>query len=169
MEAQLDEELRAHLEHQVEKYVESGMSREEATRRAKIEFGGLDQVKEECRDSWGAAADYRTFAFGRLLRPAPVAAQESRHTSSSCGHHAGARHWGEYGNFSASWSSVLLAPPLYAQPNRLVVVWESNLRFGWHVAISYLNFRDWKRDAHSFQRHSCVSLSRARSSCFGGG
>src|SRR5664279_238418 len=53
MEAELDEELRAHLEHQVEKYVQSGMPPEEAARRAKIEFGGLDQVKEECRDSWG--------------------------------------------------------------------------------------------------------------------
>ena len=53
MEAELEEELRAHLEHQVEKYVQSGMSREEAERRAKIELGGLDQVKEECRDSWG--------------------------------------------------------------------------------------------------------------------
>ena len=53
MEAELDEELRAHLEHQVEKYVQSGMPREEAQRRAKIEFGGLDQIKEECRDSWG--------------------------------------------------------------------------------------------------------------------
>src|ERR1039457_6737318 len=53
MEAELDEELRAYLEHQVEKYVQSGMSREEAERRAKIEFGGLDQVKEECRDAWG--------------------------------------------------------------------------------------------------------------------
>jgi predicted permease len=53
MEAELDEELRAHLEYQVEKYVQSGMPREEAQRRAKIEFGGLDQIKEECRDAWG--------------------------------------------------------------------------------------------------------------------
>ena len=53
MEAELDEELREHLEHQVEKYIQSGMSREEAERRAKIELGGLEQVKEECRDSWG--------------------------------------------------------------------------------------------------------------------
>src|ERR1035438_5594440 len=53
MEAELDEELRAHFEHQVEKYIQSGMSREEAQRRARIEFGGLDQVKEECRDVWG--------------------------------------------------------------------------------------------------------------------
>ena len=53
VEAELDEELRAHLEQQVEKYLHSGMSREEAGRRARVEFGGLDQVKEECRESWG--------------------------------------------------------------------------------------------------------------------
>jgi putative ABC transport system permease protein len=53
MEAELDEELRAHLEHQVEKYVRSGLPVEEARRRAKLEFGGLDQVKEECRDARG--------------------------------------------------------------------------------------------------------------------
>lgn len=55
MEAEMDEELHAHLEHQVAKYVQSGMSREEARRRAKIKLGGLEQVKEECRDSWGVA------------------------------------------------------------------------------------------------------------------
>jgi predicted permease len=53
MEAELDAELRAHLEHQVEKYVQSGLAVEEARRRARLEFGGLDQVKEECRDARG--------------------------------------------------------------------------------------------------------------------
>ena len=53
MEAELDEELRAHLEHQVEKYVQSGLAVEEARRRARLEFGGLEQVKEECRDAHG--------------------------------------------------------------------------------------------------------------------
>jgi len=53
MEAELDEELRAHLERQVEKYVQSGLLEEEAKRRARLEFGGLDQVKEECRDARG--------------------------------------------------------------------------------------------------------------------
>ena len=52
MEAELDEELRTHFENLVEKYVRSGLPREEAARRARLEFGGLDQVKEECRDSW---------------------------------------------------------------------------------------------------------------------
>jgi putative ABC transport system permease protein len=53
MEAELDEELRAHLELEVEKYVQSGMPREEAERRAKVKLGGVEQVKEECRESWG--------------------------------------------------------------------------------------------------------------------
>jgi putative ABC transport system permease protein len=53
METELDDELRAHLEHEVEKYVQSGLPVEEAKRRARLEFGGLDQVKEECRDARG--------------------------------------------------------------------------------------------------------------------
>jgi predicted permease len=53
METELDEELRAHLEHQVGKYVRLGMPREEAAHRARLEFGGLDQVREECRDARG--------------------------------------------------------------------------------------------------------------------
>jgi len=52
-EAELDEELRAHFEHQVEKYVQSGLPPEEARRRVRLEFGGLEQVKEECRDARG--------------------------------------------------------------------------------------------------------------------
>lgn len=53
MEAELDEELRSHLEHQAEKHLQSGLSREEAERRARFDFGDLDQVKDECRTSWG--------------------------------------------------------------------------------------------------------------------
>ncbi len=49
-ERQLDAELRFHLERQIADYVATGMSPEEARRRARLEFGGLDQVKEECRD-----------------------------------------------------------------------------------------------------------------------
>jgi hypothetical protein len=39
----------------VDKYVQfqSGLPREEAKRRGRLEFGGLEQVKEECRDARG--------------------------------------------------------------------------------------------------------------------
>jgi putative ABC transport system permease protein len=53
IETELDEELRFHLERQVKKYVQSGMSREEARRRAHVEFGGVELAKEECRDARG--------------------------------------------------------------------------------------------------------------------
>jgi hypothetical protein len=53
VEAELDEELRAHFEHQVDKHVKSGLSFEEARRRTRLEFGGIDQAKEECRDARG--------------------------------------------------------------------------------------------------------------------
>jgi putative ABC transport system permease protein len=53
MEAELDEELCAHVEQQTAKYVQAGLSPEDAARRARPDFGGVEQVKEECRDSWG--------------------------------------------------------------------------------------------------------------------
>ncbi len=55
VENELDEELRFHLEQQVEKYVQGGLSREDALRRTRLEFGGLGQVKEDCRESRGTS------------------------------------------------------------------------------------------------------------------
>src|ERR1700758_3973079 len=53
VEGELDEELRFHLERQVDKYGQSGMSREEAQRRARAGVGGVELAKEECRDARG--------------------------------------------------------------------------------------------------------------------
>jgi predicted permease len=53
VEAEMDEELRSHFENQVEKLVASGLPRDEATRRARLQFGGYEQLKEECRDARG--------------------------------------------------------------------------------------------------------------------
>jgi hypothetical protein len=53
VEAELDDELRFHFEHQVEKCIRSGMTREEARRQARLSVGGIDQVKEECREERG--------------------------------------------------------------------------------------------------------------------
>jgi predicted permease len=74
-ERQLDAELRFHLEQQVADNVAAGMTADEARRRARLEFGGLDQVKEECRDV-GAARFVETLIqdirFGlRQLRRNP--------------------------------------------------------------------------------------------------
>src|SRR5215472_3497833 len=47
----LDAELRFHLEQRVRDFVASGLSPQEARRRANLAFGGLEQVKEECREA----------------------------------------------------------------------------------------------------------------------
>jgi len=52
-EKDLDEELRFHYERQTEKYVKAGLSPEEARRRVRLNFGGLEQVKDECREARG--------------------------------------------------------------------------------------------------------------------
>src|SRR5689334_9863175 len=55
VDRELDEEMRFHLDQQIASYVQHGMTRDEAERRAKIEFGGLDQIREEHRDQRGVA------------------------------------------------------------------------------------------------------------------
>jgi putative ABC transport system permease protein len=55
VENELDDELRFHLTQQTTKYVKSGMSEAEAARRVRLEFGGLDQVKDQCREARGVS------------------------------------------------------------------------------------------------------------------
>ena len=56
MEQELAAELQFHCEQQAAKLVAAGMPRDEALRRARLAMGGVEQVKEECRDSRGVAA-----------------------------------------------------------------------------------------------------------------
>ena len=56
MDAGLDEELQFHLDRQLEKYIQTGLSPEEARRRVRLDFGGTDQITEECRDARGIRA-----------------------------------------------------------------------------------------------------------------
>jgi predicted permease len=53
LEADLDEELRFHYENQVADKVRSGIAESEARRLTRIEFGGIEQVKEDCRERRG--------------------------------------------------------------------------------------------------------------------
>jgi putative ABC transport system permease protein len=50
---EIDEELRFHVERQIESYKKGGLDEAEASRRARLEFGGVDQIKEEFRDALG--------------------------------------------------------------------------------------------------------------------
>ena len=75
MESEMDAELRFHLEAYVEDLMCGGMPRQEALRRARLEFGGMERFKEEGREARGVnlietlVQDAR---FGmRMLRKSP--------------------------------------------------------------------------------------------------
>jgi len=51
VESEMDDELRFHLEHKIDEGIASGLSPEEARRRALLAMGGLDQRKEQIRDA----------------------------------------------------------------------------------------------------------------------
>src|ERR1700758_2072806 len=51
--AEMEEELRSHIEHRADDLVRSGLTRAEAERRARIEFGGYEHYKEESHRALG--------------------------------------------------------------------------------------------------------------------
>jgi putative ABC transport system permease protein len=50
LEREMDQELRFHLEREIEENLRRGMSRDEARTAALRSFGGVERIKEECRD-----------------------------------------------------------------------------------------------------------------------
>lgn len=53
MESEMDAELRFHIEAYAEDLVGRGVARKEAMRQARLEFGGVERVKEEGREARG--------------------------------------------------------------------------------------------------------------------
>ena len=51
--AEIEEELRSHIQHCADDLERSGLGRAEAERRARIEFGGPEKYKEECHEALG--------------------------------------------------------------------------------------------------------------------
>jgi putative ABC transport system permease protein len=49
----MSEELQFHIEQYTDDLVRSGVPPQEASRRARIEFGSLNSVQEECREAHG--------------------------------------------------------------------------------------------------------------------
>jgi hypothetical protein len=53
LERDMDDELRLHLEERAEALENGGLPRQEAARRARLEFGAVENYKEQCREARG--------------------------------------------------------------------------------------------------------------------
>src|ERR1700678_4115538 len=50
LDREIREELRCHIQHRADDLERHGLSRTEAERRARIEFGGYEKFKEDCQE-----------------------------------------------------------------------------------------------------------------------
>jgi predicted permease len=73
---ELSEEIQAHLDEKVEELVSEGVSREEAMRSARREFGNVGLIEENCREVWAWSSVEHVFfdiRYGlRALHHSPV-------------------------------------------------------------------------------------------------
>ncbi|MGA2880900.1 MAG: ABC transporter permease [Bryobacteraceae bacterium] len=139
-EEQLDRELRFHFDQLVADYVRQGLTETEARRRAGQEFGGIDQVKEECRDArstlWldSTLQDIR-FALRSMRKNAVLTSTVIATLALGIGVNTAI--------FSVV-NAVLLRPLPYAQPDRLIALFETTPQLP-RASASYLNYLDWRR------------------------
>jgi putative ABC transport system permease protein len=144
MEAELDDELKFHLERQCEKYIQSGLTPEESLRRVRLEFGGAGQVKEECRDARGIHTLEVTWQDARY------ASRTLRNPAFTCvALLTVALGIGANTAIFSVVHAVLLRPLPYSDPDRLIVLNETTPRVG-AVSVSYPNFLDWRAQNHAF-------------------
>jgi predicted permease len=146
VETELNEELRFHFDHEVEKHRRAGMSLEEAKRRARLSFGGHEQVKEDIREARGTSFIDNTlqdlhYAI-RQLRANPTFAIIITLTLAL-----------SIGANSAIFSvihGVLLKPLPYPDPDRLVRIFLSNAAFP-RFPLNPFDFRDFRARNQSFE------------------
>ena len=122
LEQELDDELQSHFQMEVDHLMRQGLSPEEARLRARREFGSVGRYKDEARDARGLrpleelGRDIRVAA--RSLRRTPVFATVAALTLAL-----------GIGAATAVFSlvdGVLLRPLPYAEPSRLVRLYESS-------------------------------------------
>ncbi|HEY6350349.1 MAG TPA: ABC transporter permease [Candidatus Angelobacter sp.] len=151
IEGEMEEELRAHIQHRADDLERSGLPRKEAERQARIEFGGYQKFKEECREALGTRLS-QTFVqdvrYGlRMLRKSPGFTSVAVLTL-ALGIGANTAI------FSVVYGVLLRSLP-YKDPARLVVLQETTPMVG-TVSVSYPNFLDWRAQSHTFSQLSVV-------------
>lgn len=132
--------MRFHVETRADDLVREGLPREQALRRARIEFGCLEAYQDRCRESrrinWAEdlVQDVR-FAL-RMLRKSPAFSAVAILTL--------ALGVGATVAIFAFVDAALVKPLPYAKPNRLVGVTESIAMFP-RANLSYPDYVDWKK------------------------
>ena len=154
VEQELNKELRFHLEEQVEENIAAGMAPDDARYAALRRLGGMDQIKEECRDM--RRTNYLEnlrqdlqYAF-RALRKSPGFAAVILLTLAL-----------SIGANSAIFSvidGVLLKPLPYPEQNRIVRVFFTSRTFP-KFPLNPFDFRDLRARSHSFD--SFAAFTRA--------
>ena len=153
VENELEEELRFHFDRQVEKYLRSGMTEEEAKRRARLAFGGHEQVKEDCRETRGTGFIELTlqdakYAFRQLWANPTFALVMIVTLALSIGANSAI--------FSVI-NGVLLKRLPYSEPERLVRIFLSSREYP-KFPLNPWDFLDFRARNHSFD--SIAAFSR---------
>ncbi len=151
IENEMDAELRFHMEACADDLIRKGVPRDEALRRARIEFGGVERIKEEGREARGLGfmdTLRQDLRFGaRTLRKSPGFALVTVLTLAL-----------GIGANTAIFSivyGVLLNPLPYKEPSRLVLLNETTPKVG-KVSVSYPNFLDWRAQTSQFAQMAAV-------------
>ncbi len=138
-EKQLDRELRFHFDQLVADYIRQGMTEAQARRKARQEFGGMEQVKEECRDARG------TLWLDSTLQDIRFALRSMRKNVALSITVIGTLALG-IGVNTAIFSvvnGVLLRGLRYAKPDRLITLFETMPQWP-QASAAYLNYLDWR-------------------------
>jgi putative ABC transport system permease protein len=146
METEMDAELRFHMEAYAEDFIRAGIPRPEALRRARIEFGGIEQTKEKCRDarrvSWIQDLIQDLHYGLRMLRKSPGFTAVAVITL--------ALGIGANTAIFSMTNAVLLRPLPFPDSRQLVRLLDTCGNKGNHAVVSYPNFVDWRNWSHSF-------------------